>query len=86
MNTCESCGIKIAPGPESVSTRDGAFCCAGCARGGPCVCTYEHDLGRYPPSHYAKPISLSDLLDRYEKGVQREIEQRSRSADGKDSD
>jgi hypothetical protein len=81
MTTCDSCGIEIEAGPESITAPDGAFCCAGCARGGPCVCTYQHDLGRYPPSLYARPISLSDLLDRYEEGVQREIEQRSGSAD-----
>jgi len=65
---CDSCGIHV--GPECVQLEDKPFCCAGCAAGGPCICTYEHDLGRYPPSAYARPVSLADLLDRYERGIQ----------------
>lgn len=69
MNTCDSCKITLEG--EPVSAGDSLFCCIGCAAGGPCVCTYEHHLGRYPPAHIARPVSLSDLLDRYEKGMQR---------------
>lgn len=71
MNTCESCNITLAGDP--VHSGDGLYCCAGCVGGGPCVCTYEHDLGRYPPSDYARPVSLAELLDRYEKEIQTEI-------------
>ncbi len=68
MNTCDSC--KMALEGEAVRVEDGLYCCSGCAVGGPCVCTYEHHLGRYPPAHYARPVSLADLLDRYERGMQ----------------
>ena len=68
MITCDSCAIAL--GSERVRVLDGVYCCVGCAAGGPCVCTYEHDLGRYPPSPYAKPVSMSDLFDRYERGAE----------------
>ena len=67
MTTCDSCGIRL--GPDCVRADDKPYCCAGCAGGGPCICTYEHDLGRYPPSHYARPISMADLFDRYERCI-----------------
>ena len=69
MTNCASCEIKL--GADSVRGSDGQYCCTGCAEGGTCICTYEHDLGRYPPSHYAKPISISELFDRYEREVQK---------------
>jgi len=72
MTSCDSCRIRL--GPDCVSVEDRRYCCAGCAAGGPCVCTYEHDLGRYPPSHYARPVSLADLLDRYEMGIETNIQ------------
>jgi len=74
MTTCASCDIKL--GAEVVLGPDGLYCCAGCADGGPCICTYEQDLGRYPPSRYAKPVSLSELFDRYERDVQKDVEGR----------
>jgi hypothetical protein len=67
MGDCDSCGIGL--GHELVIAAGKAYCCAGCALGGPCRCTYEHDLGRYPPSQYARPVSLSELFDRYELAV-----------------
>jgi hypothetical protein len=39
---CASCEVLIAGRP--VYRMDEAYCCAGCAAGGPCVCTYEADL------------------------------------------
>ena len=68
MAACESCGIRL--GSDCLHVDGNPYCCAGCASGGPCICTYEHDLGRYPPTHYARPVSLADLLDRYEEGIQ----------------
>ncbi len=68
MITCESCDITLAGEPLRLEGK--FYCCAGCSAGGPCVCTYEHDLGRYPPAHYARPVSLAELLDRYDKGIQ----------------
>jgi hypothetical protein len=74
MTNCALCHIKL--GAESIRGPDGVYCCVGCAHDGPCVCTYEDDLGRYPPSHYAKPVSLSELFDRYEKDPQKEADGR----------
>ena len=68
MITCDSCRIGL--GSEHLQLEEAFYCCAGCAAGGPCVCTYEHDLRRYPPALYALPVSLSELLDRYENGIQ----------------
>ena len=78
MVTCGSCGIPL--GGESVSSADEVYCCAGCAVGGPCICTYEQDLGRYPPVQYARPVSLSELLDRYESGIQTQVQRPGVSA------
>jgi hypothetical protein len=39
---CASCDIEIAGRP--VLRMDEAYCCGGCAEGGPCLCTYEADL------------------------------------------
>ena len=41
-DTCASCEIRLTGWP--VYRADEAFCCPGCAEGGPCVCTYESDL------------------------------------------
>ena len=39
---CASCEGVITSRP--VYYMDEAYCCAGCAQGGPCVCSYEADL------------------------------------------
>ena len=39
---CASCEIPLTDQP--VLRMDEAYCCVGCAQGGPCVCTYEADL------------------------------------------
>ncbi len=39
---CASCDGVIVGRP--VYRMDEAYCCVGCAEGGPCVCTYEADL------------------------------------------
>lgn len=71
MTTCDSCNIRL--GPQVFSSQDKLYCCAGCAAGGPCLCSYQQDLGRYPPAHYARPVSLPELLDQYEREIQGEI-------------
>jgi hypothetical protein len=39
---CAACDGSITGRP--VYRMDEAYCCSGCAAGGPCVCTYEADL------------------------------------------
>lgn len=39
---CASCEGAITGRP--VYRRDEAYCCLGCADGGPCICNYEADL------------------------------------------
>jgi len=39
---CASCDGLITDRP--VYRMDEAYCCVGCAEGGPCVCSYEADL------------------------------------------
>jgi hypothetical protein len=39
---CASCDGRITDRP--VYAMDEAYCCHGCAQGGPCVCSYETDL------------------------------------------
>ena len=39
---CAACDGRIADRP--VYRMDEAYCCIGCAQGGPCICTYEADL------------------------------------------
>jgi hypothetical protein len=43
---CASCDIELH---RSLFIVDGlAYCCQGCANGGPCVCSYVGDPARYP--------------------------------------
>jgi hypothetical protein len=37
---CANCGIPIRWQPTIVDGK--AYCCLGCARGGPCTCDYGH--------------------------------------------
>ena len=39
---CASCEGRITG--AAVYLMDEAYCCIGCAHGGPCVCTYEPDM------------------------------------------
>jgi hypothetical protein len=39
---CASCEVEIEHPP--VLHLEVAYCCIGCAEGGPCLCTYEPDL------------------------------------------
>lgn len=42
LGRCASCEGRIPGAP--VVRLDEAYCCLGCAVGGPCICTYESDL------------------------------------------
>jgi hypothetical protein len=39
---CAACDGRITG--RAIYRMDEAYCCTGCAVGGPCVCTYEADL------------------------------------------
>lgn len=43
---CASCDIQLETQPLVVE--GSLYCCRGCARGGPCVCTYVGQSTRYP--------------------------------------
>jgi 6-pyruvoyltetrahydropterin/6-carboxytetrahydropterin synthase len=45
---CANCFIDFAWQP--VMLEDEAFCCAGCAQGGPCICTYREEPVTAAPS------------------------------------
>jgi hypothetical protein len=62
---CANCDIVIEWGPTVVSGQ--AYCCIGCARGGPCCCDYSQlpsspivlealpeGLGRISTARYAR--------------------------------
>jgi hypothetical protein len=65
MDRCASCDIELIG--QDVRTPAGTFCCAGCAEGGPCGCTY---VG-YPKAHsgngHADPIVTWALLGQAEQ-------------------
>ncbi len=51
---CASCDGVITDRP--VYRMDEAYCCVGCAEGGPCVCTYEQDLADDGVDHIGLPF------------------------------
>jgi hypothetical protein len=52
---CASCDIELYTLPLTVEGF--VYCCHGCAKGGPCVCSYVHDPARYPRNgHIDKPL------------------------------
>ena len=64
-DTCASCEIPLLGWPLYRSNE--AFCCVGCADGGPCMCTYESDraddgvdgLGLPFGRPYATPVTTA---------------------------
>jgi hypothetical protein len=54
---CASCDGLITDRP--VYRMDEAYCCLGCAGGGPCVCTYEADLADDGVDHLGLPFAAS---------------------------
>ena len=52
---CASCDGRITDTP--VYRMDEAYCCIGCAGGGPCVCTYEADLAEDGVDHLGLPFA-----------------------------
>lgn len=56
---CATCEIAIAGSP---TYHDGvAFCCAGCAAGGPCICSYDDEAAPDPRVRHCR--DLDGLLD-----------------------
>jgi hypothetical protein len=53
---CASCEITLTGWP--LYRADEAFCCPGCADGGPCVCTYESDLAHDGVDGLGLPFGL----------------------------
>ena len=55
-DTCASCEIRLTGWP--LYRADEAFCCTGCADGGPCVCTYESDAAHDGVDGLGLPFAL----------------------------
>jgi hypothetical protein len=61
---CASCDIEIEGRP--VLRMDEAYCCGGCAEGGPCLCTYEADLADDGVNGLGLPFALPAPVRRVE--------------------
>jgi hypothetical protein len=53
---CASCDGVITGRP--IYRMDEAYCCTGCAFGGPCMCTYEADLAEDGVDHLGLPFAM----------------------------
>ncbi len=53
---CASCDGMISGRP--VYRMDEAYCCLGCAVGGPCTCTYEQDVADDGVDHLGLPFAM----------------------------
>ena len=49
---CANCGLEVQWKPVVVEGK--AYCCWGCARGGPCYCSYD------PPEQMNLPVAARD--------------------------
>lgn len=63
---CANCGIEIRWQPTIVDGK--AYCCLGCAQGGPCTCDYSN----LPQPHDATTITSFPCLEGQAPQVQRE--------------
>ena len=57
---CASCDGLLIDRP--VYHMDEAYCCIGCAHGGPCVCTYEADLADDGVDHLGLPFAMEPVV------------------------
>ena len=55
---CASCEIELVGRP--VYRLDEAYCCDGCAAGGPCMCTYESDLAEDAVDRIGLPFATPE--------------------------
>jgi len=53
---CASCEAPLDVDP--VYRMDEAYCCVGCADGGPCICLYEQDLADDGVDHLGMPFAM----------------------------
>ena len=58
---CASCDGQLIDRP--VYRMDEAYCCLGCAEGGPCFCTYEQDLADDGVDHLGLPFLVAPVVD-----------------------
>ncbi|NJD28997.1 MAG: hypothetical protein FIA92_11945 [Chloroflexi bacterium] len=56
---CASCEAFISGRP--VYRMDEAYCCIGCAAGGPCICTYEADMADDGVDHLGLLFSVEPV-------------------------
>jgi len=62
MKRCDSCDIDLTASVMLFQGR--AYCCSGCADGGPCVCTYESPADRVSGNGHASSDALREILGR----------------------
>ena len=71
---CAACDGFITG--QAVYRMDEAYCCSGCAVGGPCVCTYEADLADDGVDGLSLPFAMggstADATERREVALRRE--------------
>ena len=53
---CASCDIEL--GKRSLVVEGVAYCCHGCAKGGPCLCSYVGEPARYPRNGHGAETAL----------------------------
>ncbi len=58
---CASCDVELTD-PRLVMAGY-TYCCRGCAKGGPCVCSYVGDPARYPRNGHADKPTLDPFRD-----------------------
>ena len=54
---CACCDCVITNRP--IYRMDEAYCCTGCAEGGPCMCTYEADLADDGVDHLGLAVPMT---------------------------
>lgn len=65
---CASCDSFITG--RTVYRMDEAYCCVGCAAGGPCLCTYEADLADDGVDHLGLPFAMDGSITEAVEGTE----------------
>ncbi len=60
MKNCHSCDIELTG--DVLLAHGRAYCCSGCAAGGPCTCTYEGEQKVHSSNGHADPVLTRELL------------------------